>query len=154
LFFFADYQGQRFDIPTSQAPVTVFTSAERGGDFGALCSSGFDSSGVCLGSGQLYNPCASFSALCTPSSTPASPRSPIPYNKIPAAMISPVAANLFSSSLYPATTNTNLQNNAVNTTNSAFDVDQGDLKIDFKATAKDNISYRFTRSYQNNPSTN
>ena len=31
---------------------------------------------------------------------------------------------------------------------------QGDLKIDFKATQKDNISYRFTRAYQNNPSIN
>ena len=31
---------------------------------------------------------------------------------------------------------------------------QGDLKIDFKATQKDNISYRFTRAYQNNPSNN
>ena len=33
-------------------------------------------------------------------------------------------------------------------------MDQGDLKIDFKATQKDNISYRFTRAYQNNPSDN
>ena len=47
-----------------------------------------------------------------------------------------------------------LQHNAVNTTNSAFNVDQGDLKIDFKASQRDNISYRFTRAYQNNPSFN
>ena len=33
-------------------------------------------------------------------------------------------------------------------------MDQGDLKIDFKASQKDNISYRFTRAYQNNPSFN
>ncbi len=33
-------------------------------------------------------------------------------------------------------------------------MDQGDLKIDFKPTQKDSISYRFTRAYQNNPSTN
>ncbi len=37
---------------------------------------------------------------------------------------------------------------------SAQNVDQGDLKVDFKATQKDNISYRFTRAYQNNPSNN
>ena len=36
-------------------------------------------------------------------------------------------------------------------TASALKVDQGDLKIDYKATEKDNISYRFTRAYQNNP---
>lgn len=161
LFFFADYQGQRFDIPSSQSPITVFTAAERSGDFGALCSGGFDSSGVCKDRDakgnvidQLYNPCASFSAPCTPSSTPASPRSPFPNNQIPSAMISPVASALFSSSLYAAPSNSGLQNNAVNTTNSAFDVDQGDLKIDYKLSSKDNISYRFTRAYQNNPSTN
>ncbi len=69
-------------------------------------------------------------------------------------MISPVASALFSSSLYPAATSTNLQNNAVNTSVSAENVDQGDLKIDYMVDSKDNISYRFTRAYQNNPSNN
>jgi len=154
LFFFADYQAQRFDIPSSSSANTVFTAAERTGDFGALCSKGFDSSGNCLGTGQLYNPCASFAAPCTPSSAPAATRNAFPYNRIPTAMISPVASALFGSSLYPSPVNSALQNNAVNTSNSAFNVDQGDLKIDFKATQKDNISYRFTRAYQNNPSNN
>jgi len=69
-------------------------------------------------------------------------------------MISPVAAALFASSLYPAPINDALQHNALNTTNSAQNVEQGDLKIDFRASQKDNISYRFTRAYQNNPSVN
>jgi len=154
LFFFADYQGQRFDIPSSQGQISVFTTAERAGDFSALCSAGFDGSGVCKGSGQLYNPCASFSAPCTPGSTPASPRNPFPNNQIPSAMISPVASALFASSLYPGATSTNLQDNAINTTVSAENVDQGDLKVDYTVDAKDNISYRFTRAYQNNPSNN
>jgi hypothetical protein len=168
LFFFADYQGQRFDIPSSAGNFTLFTAAERGGDFGAICTTPvaqggaggtFDAAGVCQtasgpGVGQLYNPCASFSAPCTPGSTPASPRNPFPFNVVPATMISPVATALFASSLYPAPINGNLQNNAVNTTNSAFNVDQGDLKIDWRASQKDNISYRYTRAYQNNPATN
>jgi outer membrane receptor protein involved in Fe transport len=154
LFFFADYQGQRFDIPSSSTTNTVFTAAERNGDFGAVCSTGFNPSGICNDpAGQLYNPCASFSAPCTPSSTPAGTRSPFPFNRIPTVMISPVAANLFASNLYPAPINGNIQQNAVDTVASAFNVDQGDLKVDFKATDKDNISYRFTRAYQNNPST-
>jgi hypothetical protein len=154
LFFFADFQDQRFDIPSSSSANTVFTAAERNGDFGALCQGGFNSSGVCTGTGQLYNPCASMSAPCTPSSPAATTRSPFPYNKIPSVMISPVASALFASALYPQPVNANLQSNAVNTSNSAFNVVQGDLKIDFKATQKDNISYRFTRAYQNNPSNN
>jgi len=157
LFFFADYQGQRFTIPSSEGTNTVFTALERTGDFGALCSAGFDAAGNCLAAnhaGQIYNPCASFSAPCTPSSTPAGTRNPFPFNQIPAAMISPVATALFGSNLYPTPGNNQIQNNAVNTTASAFNVNQGDLKVDYKATQKDNISYRFTREYQENPSTN
>ena len=36
LFFFVDYQGQRFDHPASSKFITVFTNAERNGDFSQL----------------------------------------------------------------------------------------------------------------------
>ncbi|HEY1678506.1 MAG TPA: TonB-dependent receptor [Candidatus Sulfotelmatobacter sp.] len=141
LFFFADFQDQRFDVPSSAGTNTVFTAAERQGDFSALAV-------------QLYNPCVSFTAPCTSSSAAAATRQPFVNNQIPIAMISPVASALFASSLYPSPINTALQANAVNTTTSAQNEVQGDLKIDFKATQKDNISYRYTRAYQNNPSVN
>ncbi|MGP0020220.1 MAG: TonB-dependent receptor [Candidatus Sulfotelmatobacter sp.] len=141
LFFFADFQDQRFDIPSSAGQDTVFTAAERTGDFSAVGT-------------QLYNPCVSFTEPCTPSSAPATTRSPFPNNQIPMAMISPVAQALFGSSLYPSPISTALQNNAVNVVTSAQNEVQGDLKIDFKASQKDSISYRFTRAYQNNPSNN
>jgi hypothetical protein len=162
LFFFADYQGQRFDIPSASTANTVFSAAERAGDFSALCTdtskggSFTGPGGICTGGTgiQLYNPCASFTAPCTPTSSAASPRQPFPNNQIPLAMISPVAGALFASDLYPSPVSTALQSNAVNVKASAFNVDQGDLKVDFRASQKDNISYRFTRAYQNNPSTN
>lgn len=180
LFFFVDYQGQRFDIPSSQTNTSVFTTAERGGDFGAICKNGFNGTGLCndrlpgssspagtvcapgsnangcLPADQLYNPCVSFSAVCTSSSPAAATRQLFPNNKIPAVMISPVTSALFASSLYPAATGGNLQltNNARYTTNSAQNVDQGDIKVDFKASDKDTISGRYTRAYQNNPSAN
>ena len=141
LFFFADYQAQRFDYPSSESANTVFTAAERTGDFSAV--------GV-----QLYNPCVSFSQPCTSTSPAATTRQPFVGNQIPMAMISPVASALFGSSLYPTPVNTNLQLNAINTQVQKLDVDQGDLKIDFKPTQKDSIFYRFTREYQNNPSDN
>jgi len=163
LFFFADYQAQRFDIPSSAGNNTVFTAAERGGDFGAICTGGF-TGGLCNDRDtkgnvihQLYNPCVSFAALCSPTGPSIGSDRTLnffPNNVIPTAMISPVANALFASSLYPSPVNGNLQNNAVNTVSSAQNVDQGDLKIDFRATQKDNISYRFTRAYQNNPSNN
>ncbi|PYV80756.1 MAG: hypothetical protein DMG93_18065 [Acidobacteria bacterium] len=160
LFFFADYQGQRFNIPSSGSANTVFTAAERTGDFGDLCTQKGGSftgpNGTCTGGTgvQLYNPCASFTAPCTPTSSPAGTRQAFPQNVIPAAMISPVASALFASNLYPGAISNQVQDNAVNVTASAFKVNQGDLKLDYKATQKDNISYRFTREYQENPSTN
>ncbi len=36
LFFFADYQGERFDTPVSGSSYTVFTAKERTGDFSQL----------------------------------------------------------------------------------------------------------------------
>ena len=36
LFFFADYQGQRFDFPPTASYISVFTPAEMQGNFGAL----------------------------------------------------------------------------------------------------------------------
>ena len=159
LFFFVDYQGQRFDIPSSFGTRNVFTTAERTGDFSALCPAGFTGavcSSTANGNEQLYNPCASFTAPCTPSSPQATTRMPFPNNQIPLAMISPVAQNLFNSSLYPKAigTSTQLQQNSVNNTASAFNVNQGDIKADYRATDKDTISGRFTRAFQNNPSTN
>src|SRR5260221_7050515 len=86
LFFFVDYQGQRFDHPPAGSFISVFTPAEQQGNFGALLTAGFDANGVCtdrlpgptspantvcpagsnangcLVANQLYNPCASFGA--------------------------------------------------------------------------------------------
>jgi hypothetical protein len=162
LFFFADFQDQRFDIPSSAGQDTVFTAAERVGDFSAVCTDSTKGGsftgpgGICQGGSgvQLYNPCASFTAPCIPGSPTPATRSPFPNNQIPAAMISPVATALFGSSLYSSPVSSGLQNNAVNVVASAQNVVQGDLKIDFRASQKDNISYRFTRAYQNNPSNN
>jgi hypothetical protein len=157
LFFFVDYQGQRFDTPTSPATTTVYSTAERTGDFSQLCPAGF-TGGICNstinGNVQLYNPCVSFTAPCTASSPAAAVRQPFPNNRIPLAMISPVAQALFNSSLYLPATNTNPQNNATYITNNMENVDQGDIKVDYKVSSKDSISGRFTRAFQNNPSAN
>jgi len=81
LFFFVDYQGQRFDHPPAGSFISVFTPAEQGGNFGAICTNGFaggicqdraatsttptgykcgvgDNTNGCVVTNQLYNPCA------------------------------------------------------------------------------------------------
>src|SRR5467141_3916315 len=88
LFFFVDYQGQRFDHPSSTSPITVFTTAERGGDFSQLLTQ----KGV-----QLYNPCAAGTGINGVACTAAAVRQPFLNNQIPIGMISPVAKALFAS---------------------------------------------------------
>ncbi len=162
LFFFVDYQGQRFDHPSSANFFSVYTQAEQGGDFSALCQTGF-TGGICNPTTgpndarkhiQLYNPCAAGTGTGGVPCSAAAIRSPFLNNQIPIGMISPVAQALFASSLYPTTINTNLQQNALNISRSELNSNQGDAKVDYVASSKDRISWRFTRAYQNNPTTN
>ncbi len=146
LFFFVDYQGQRFDHPPAGSFISVFTPAEQGGNFGALLTA---STPI-----QLYNPCAGTTGQNGTACVAATTRSPFPGNVIPASMISPVAAALFASPLYPKTINNNLTNNALQEVSTAFNSDQGDIKVDYVISDKDRISGRFTRAFQIDPSTN
>jgi hypothetical protein len=136
LFFFVDYQGQRFDHPASSTPLSLFTPSERQGDFSQLLAD----QGL-----QLYNPFHLDAG---------GNRTPFPNNQIPSGMMDPVAGNLFSSGLYPLPTNGSLVNNFINTTRSHNNVDQGDARIDLKATQKDSLYVRISEAFQDNPETN
>jgi Carboxypeptidase regulatory-like domain/TonB dependent receptor len=133
LFLFVDYQGQRFDHPSSSSPLTLFTAAERQGDFSQLLTE----RGI-----QLYNPFR----LDTNGK-----RMPFPNNYIPLNMMDAVSGNLFSSGLYPLPLNGDLVNNFVNTTRSYNNVDQGDVRIDYKITPNDRLYGRISEGYQDNP---
>src|SRR5713226_5927252 len=145
LFFFFDYQGQRFDHPSSTQPLSVFTAKERTGDFGDICVGdathppGFTAGFCNTPSQQLYDPLNGNAHYA---------------NNVITETIDPVAQALFSSSLYPTPTGTGLQNNASYTTASLFDNNQYDVKIDYNATAKDHISGRYSHAKQHNPTIN
>jgi hypothetical protein len=176
LFFFFDYQGQRFDHPSSVSTFTVFTAKERGGDFGAICTSGFAANGVCndrtpdttltnpptncppgsttagcLVTHQLYNPCNAGTGVPGTPCTAATTRMPFPSNVIPMNMINPVAQALFTSALYPTPINGDTQNNAVNTSANNFNSNQYDIKIDYNISEKDRLFGRYSHALQNNP---
>ncbi len=146
LFFFVDYQGQRFDHPPAGSFITVFTPAEQAGNFSALLN---QTPGI-----QLYNPCAGTTGQNGTPCVAATTRTPFANNIIPASMISPVAAALFASPLYPKTINGNLTNNALQEISNQYNSDQGDVKIDYDLNSKNRLSGRFTRAYQNDPETN
>src|ERR1700693_3822161 len=132
LFVFVDYQGQRFDHPSTSSPITLFTAAERQGDFSQLLTE----QGI-----QLYNP---FQLDANGN------RTPFQNNLIPVSMIDPVARNLFSSGLYPQPLNGDLTNNFVNTTRSHNNADQGDVRIDHKITPSDRLFLRISEGSQDN----
>ena len=136
LFFFVDYQGQRFDYPASSTPITVFTAAERQGDFSQLLTG----QGI-----QLYNP--------YPLDANGN-RTPFPNNRIPLKLMDPVARNLFSSGLYPLPITGDLVNNFINTTRSYNNVDQGDVRVNYTITQKDRLYGRISEGFQDNPGIN
>ena len=126
LFFFVDYQQQAFDHPTSSNFITVFTNAERGGDFSGITT-------------QLKNPITG---------------APYVDNQIPMAQENPVAAALFASKFYPTPINSNGVNNAINQVNQQYNTKQGDAKIDWNVTSKDRLSGRYSQEYQDDPLSN
>src|SRR2546430_9791893 len=135
LFLFVDYQGQRFDHPASSSALTLFTAAERQGDFSQLLTDGI----------QLYDP---FQLDANGN------RIPFPNNHIPLSMMDPVARNLFSSGLYPLPITGDLVNNFINTSRSYNNMDQGDVKVDCKITRKDRLYGRISEGFQDNPGIN
>jgi Carboxypeptidase regulatory-like domain len=143
LFFFGDYQGMR--IPsggTSQAQ--LLTANERNGDFGQLCTQlpaasgpgAFNASGICSNpAGQLVDP--------------NNGNAPIPFNLMSNSTLteSPVAKALFADTKhYPLPmTDTAYGANYNFGTGKNFNADQGDLKVDYKASDNDSVSFRYSK---------
>jgi len=55
LFYFVNYEGLR-DIYARTYQAGVPSKAMKEGDFGEICSEGFDAAGLCQGDGQLWDP--------------------------------------------------------------------------------------------------
>jgi hypothetical protein len=135
LFFFVDYQGQRFDTPTSIGATSVLTTAERGGDFSAMLQGATPI--------QLYNPFSTGSRL------------PFSGNLIPATMLSSVAQKIVTdTSAYPTPTGPGLVNNYLYASHTDINGDQGDVRVDWSVSDKDRVFGRYSQSATSNPSTN
>jgi len=141
LFFFADYQGQRYDFPSTSQLSGVLTNSERAGDFGAICgASNFNSAGICTtAANQLYDPVT---------------HKAIPFNNLAAAgyTISPVAQALFQSGAYPQAMGSGGQGaaqgivgNYVSQSSNALNNDQGDMRIDYNFSEQDRFSGHYSQ---------
>jgi hypothetical protein len=137
VFFFLDYQGSRLDTPTRINTTTVYTAAERTGDFSQLLQQPNPI--------QLYNP---FSTDANGN------RAPFAGNIIPSSLFSSAASKILSSQYYPMPTTGSLLNNYQYASNTAINGDQGDAKIDWNISDKDRLFGRYSQSRFDNPSDN
>ncbi|HEY6349760.1 MAG TPA: TonB-dependent receptor [Candidatus Angelobacter sp.] len=140
LFFFADYQESLFSQPATVSQLQTIPLAERGGDFGALCTAGFNGAGICANPAQqIYDPASS--------ANPAT-RTPFAFNRISTGRFSNAANNIISSPFYPGA---QLANNISQFRTNAF---QGDLKIDFVPSEKDHVMGRWSQQFVTAPNSN
>jgi hypothetical protein len=171
LFFFGDYQGQRFDVYGNTA-FSALTQNERNGDFGQLCTDpniapapgSFDpTTGACVNTANTAG---------TQIFDPFNPNVIVPFNNL-AAFISnntdpqltayynigagSVFKNLVNSQFYPSVSSlagTSILNNVTYSTHSPLNVNQGDFKLDYSPSDKDHFFARFSREDQVNNPTN
>jgi len=140
LFFFGDYQGSRFNTPATAGPITTFTQQELSGNLS-------DITGI-----QLHYPGTTV---------------PMPANLTQAAVcsggekmgsapcisgLSPAAMKILGA--LPKATGPGLLNNTLNSQHTYTNGDQGDLKVDWAATEKDQFFARYSQQHVENPTVN
>ena len=143
VFFFGDYQGTRRRTGFEASIISLVPTAMRRGDFSALLAGPNPQ--------QLYDPAT---ARIDPANPQRVVRDPFPNNQIPLSRVDPVAAALFANPLYPAPPREGLVANADNATRSTLDNHQFDVKIDGRATVRDDLSARYAHGRQRTATAN
>ena len=144
LFFFGDYQGMR--IPTTTTTnAQLLTQSERGGNFGQLCTQ----LPTAEGGPGVFNAGTGICSVAAGQLTDPRTGKPIPFNLMSNSTLteSPFATALFADTKdYPLPAiDTAYGNNIAFKTGNNFNSDQGDLRIDYKMSDKDNFFGRFSK---------
>jgi carboxypeptidase family protein len=139
-FFYFAYQGFRYSQPVGEN-ILVPTDTQLAGDFSALCTAGFNSSGVCNNPAQqIYNPFTT-----TPSGTTFT-RQPFAGNIIPANLINQGLVS-FIQDVYPKagpynpSTNSNAFDNDPNTQHQ----NEFSGRLDHTFSDKDMVWFRWSQ---------
>ena len=150
LFFFFDYQGQRFDHPSTTKQLGLFTAAGTCGQTsGTFVVRGF-TAGLC--NDTVPNPVAGGPPLRTHQLyDPRNGNQPFAQQRHYRHRSIRWRGVVFDSSLYPTPTGAGRQNNFTYTQAQAFNTNQYDIKIDFNATKSDHIFGRYSHAKQHNP---
>lgn len=142
LFFFADYQGSRFDYPTNVTQIAAFTPQQKNLDFSHIATSlTYPGSNISM-PGNLNNArhCTSAQQMLSNGTT----TSPCIY-------ISPVATQLLAALPTATVSGTG---NALNGRRSYTNGDQGDIKIDWNGSERDHVMARYSQMNQVQVNTN
>jgi hypothetical protein len=150
LFFFADYQGTRFDT-SSPGFTTAPTANMYNGNFSGLydLTQPKDAGGNAYG--QLYDP---FSRVFDSNGNVVS-ATPFPGNIIPASRFDPVAAKMNADKIFGVANLPGISNNLYYLYTNQQTVDQGDGRGDYYLSDRDRFFYRYSQMDSvNNNATN
>ena len=172
VYFFAYYEGLRQATPATFGPITMPTSNERAGNFGASLGSqvGTDYLGRPIYSGEIYNPFSTRQVTCggTDSVTgnavscPAGAttefiRDPLSgnivtgsavTNIIPTGLIDSIAGQVASGSYWPTPTTNDLINNFTAASSAAAHSNEYSGRIDYNLSLNDRLFGRWSQKYQ------
>ncbi|HEY6991669.1 MAG TPA: carboxypeptidase regulatory-like domain-containing protein [Bryobacteraceae bacterium] len=135
LFFFADYQGSRYNQPAVSQSQSVLPTAARSGDLRAYNTTIYDPNLTTIVNGSLV-------------------RVPFANAQIPANRINPIASAIVNSQYYLKPVNSGLTSNTFNSQRTYTHGDQGDAKVDWNISSKDRLFARYSRSSIDNPTIN
>jgi hypothetical protein len=138
-FFF--FSAEEFSLNNAASTTTTVPSlAMEQGDFSKVCTSGFNSSGLCnTASQQLYNPTVK---------TSSGARVPYLNNQIPQSEWNHTAT-ILGPLLFPAPTNTGLTNNFIAALNKVTVYNQYTIRVDHRLNDKNQLFARFTNWHKN-----
>ena len=136
LFFFVDYQGQRFDFPASTGTRDAFH--RRGTPRRLLATVD-----------QAGNPALQPVPNRCEGKTDTFRKQPDPFEHDRSG-----SAESLLLDVYPLPMTGDLANNYVNTTSSHNNVDQGDARVDYRMAQRDQIYGRISEGFQDSPTIN
>ncbi|MGC1169964.1 MAG: TonB-dependent receptor, partial [Candidatus Acidiferrales bacterium] len=176
LFFFAYYEGERQSTP-STSQFTLPTTAERGGDFGALLGAqmGTDYLGRPIYAGEVYNPFSTRQVTCGGTDTitgnhvtcPAGAttefiRDPVSgnistgmgvTNVIPTALMDTIASKIAAANYWPTAVGSGLAGNFTATGAAAEHSNEYSGRIDYNVDESNRLYARWSQKYQTKTNT-
>ncbi len=144
LFFFADYQGSRFDTPATPGTISTFTTQDASGNLSDIPGIALHYPGTTTPMPANLSQATICGAGMTFGSSPCINRLSPTALKILAVLPKPTLGGTLNGT----------ENNLLNSQHTYINGDQGDAKVDWNATQVDHIFARYSQQQITNPTVN